>query len=59
MMLEGIPTDIINARGMGRMEQMWTALHYGDYFAYYLAMIYGVDPNPVDRIHSIQEDMLE
>ncbi|GAP14302.1 bifunctional phosphoglucose/phosphomannose isomerase [Longilinea arvoryzae] len=57
LMLEGIPTDIISARGDSAMEQMWTALHYGDYFAYYLAMIYGADPNPVDRIQSIQADL--
>ncbi len=57
MMLEGIPTDIISARGKGCMEQIWTAVHYGDYFAYYLAMIYGVDPTPVDHIHGIQEEM--
>ncbi|HWQ05346.1 MAG TPA: SIS domain-containing protein [Longilinea sp.] len=57
LMLEGIPTDIITARGTGKLEQLWTALHYGDYFAYYLAMIYDVDPNPVDRIRSIQEEM--
>ena len=57
MLLEGIPTDIITARGATRMEQMWTAVQYGDYFAYYLAMIYGSDPNPVDRIHGIQDEM--
>lgn len=57
IMLEGIPTDIISARGTSGLSQMWTALHYGDYFAYYLAMIYGVDPNPVDRIHGIQDEM--
>lgn len=59
MMLEGIPTDIISARGTGNLEQIWTVLHYGDYFAYYLAMIYGVDPNPVDRIRAIQDEMAE
>jgi len=57
LMLEGIPTDFITAKGTGKLEQIWTALHYGDYFAYYLAMIYGVDPNPVDRIRSIQDEM--
>ncbi len=57
LMLEGIPTDIISARGASVMAQMWTALHYGDYFAYYLAMIYAVDPNPMDRIQSIQADL--
>ena len=57
LMLEGIPTDIIRAKGASRLEQLWTAVHYGDYFAYYLAMIYGADPNLVDHIHSIQDEM--
>lgn len=57
MMLEGLPTDIIHARGASPMEQMWTALHYGDYFAYYLAMIYGADPNSDDHMRAIQEDL--
>lgn len=57
MMLEGIPTDIISASGTGKLEQIWTTLHFGDYFAYYLAIIYGVDPNPVDRIRAIQDEM--
>lgn len=57
LLLEGIPTDTITAFGATRMEQLWTAVQYGDYFAYYLAMIYGSDPNPVDRIHAIQDEM--
>lgn len=57
MMLEGVPTDILRARGTGDLEQLWTALHFGDYFAYYLAMIYGVDPNAMDRIRCIQEEL--
>lgn len=57
LMLEGIPTDIIRTKGASRLEQLWTAVQYGDYFAYYLAMIYGADPNLVDHIHSIQDEM--
>lgn len=57
LMLEGLPTDIIHAPGDSPMEQMWTALHYGDYFAYYLAMIYGADPNSADRIRGIQDEI--
>lgn len=59
MLMEGIPTDVITARGATRMEQLWTAVQYGDYFSYYLAMIYGADPNPVERIHSIQDEMAD
>jgi hypothetical protein len=57
MLMEGIPTEVITARGATLMEQLWTAVQYGDYFAYYLAMIYGADPNPVERIRGIQDEM--
>lgn len=57
LMLEGIPTDIISAKGAGSLEQIWSMVQYGDFFAYYLAMIYGADPNPVDHIHAIQDEM--
>lgn len=43
-MLEGLNTDFVNAAGRTPLSQMWTALHMGDYTAYYLAMAYGVDP---------------
>jgi Bacterial phospho-glucose isomerase C-terminal SIS domain len=26
------------------LAQMWTAIHFGDYTAFHLAMTYGVDP---------------
>ena len=46
----GINTDLIEARGTGRLAQQWTCLHYGDYASYYLAMAYGEDPTPVDNL---------
>jgi glucose/mannose-6-phosphate isomerase len=45
-MLEGIPTDFYLAQGETRLAQQWTAIHFGDYIAFYLAIGYGVDPTP-------------
>lgn len=45
-MLEGINTDQVDARGDSPLAHIWTALNMGDYTAYYLAMMYGVDPTP-------------
>ena len=53
-MLEGIGTDFFDAPGKNRFEQMWTALHFGDYLAYYLAMAYGVDPTQVEAIDGLK-----
>jgi glucose/mannose-6-phosphate isomerase len=54
MMVEGLNTDFIEARGDGPLAQQWTCLHYGDYVAYYLAMAYGVDPAPVAAIEDFK-----
>ena len=53
-MLEGIGTDFFDAPGKNRLEQMWTALHFGDYLAYYLAMAYGVDPTGSEAIEGLK-----
>jgi glucose/mannose-6-phosphate isomerase len=55
MMLNGVGTDYHDARGASRLANLWTALHYGDYVGYYLAMAYGVDPSPVDAIESFKK----
>ncbi len=57
-MLEGIGTDIIDARGDTPMAQLWSTLHLGDYIAYYLAMAYGADPTPVEAIEGFKRDMI-
>ncbi len=43
-MLEALSTDTADARGNSPLSQMWTMLLFGEYVAYYLAMIYGVNP---------------
>lgn len=56
-MLQGIGTDFFDAQGPDRLAQQWTALHYGDYTSYYLAMAYGVDPTPIETIASFKQEM--
>ncbi len=53
-MLNGVGTDHYTARGESRLAHLWTALHFGDYMGYYLAMAYEVDPTPVDAIESFK-----
>ena len=57
-MLEGINSDFIDARGDNALAHLWTALHFGDYTAYYLAMAYGVDPTPVAAIENLKHEMI-
>ena len=49
-MLEGANTDYFMAKGNSALENIWTALHFGDYMAYYLAVAYRTDPTPVDAL---------
>lgn len=57
IMLEGQNTDTITAAGESRLANIWTALHYGDYASYYLAMAYGIDPTPVPMLAELKERM--
>jgi len=57
MMVQGIATDMIEASGDNPMAHMWTALHYGDYMAYYLAMLYEVDPSPITAMVELKKTL--
>jgi glucose/mannose-6-phosphate isomerase len=56
-MLEGLNTDFVDAVGVSPLAHQWTALHFGDYTAYYLAMAYGVDPTDIPSIEMFKEEM--
>ncbi len=56
-MLAGIVNDYFVADSGSRLAQQWSALHFGDYVAYYLAMIYGMDPTPIAAIQHFKEAM--
>lgn len=49
-MLAGMMTDEVKARGNSRLAEMWTLLHFGDYVSYYLALMYGIDPTPIEAL---------
>ena len=49
-MLEGLNTEVYQANGESPLAHIWTALHFGDYLSYYLAMLYEVDPTPVEAL---------
>jgi hypothetical protein len=36
---------------------MWTALHYGDYSSFYLAMGYQLDPTPVPMLVELKDSL--
>jgi glucose/mannose-6-phosphate isomerase len=56
-MVEGLNTDVYHANGESPLAYVWTALHFGDYLAYYLAMSYGMDPTPVEALQDFKAAM--
>lgn len=58
-MLEGMNTDLAEARGKTPLAHMWTSILFGDYMAYYLAMCYGVDPTPIPALVEFKQAMAE
>jgi glucose/mannose-6-phosphate isomerase len=56
-MLEAFSTDFFRTRGKSVMEDMWTALHMGDYISFYLAIIYQVDPTPVPMLAELKNQL--
>jgi glucose/mannose-6-phosphate isomerase len=57
LMLEGMGTDFFDAPGSTPLANQWSALHFGDYMAYYLAMLYEVDPTPVAVMEQLKKDL--
>jgi glucose/mannose-6-phosphate isomerase len=56
-MVEGINTDTFQASGDTPLAHLWTCLHFGDYAAYYLAMLYEVDPTPVAVMENLKQEL--
>ncbi len=56
-MLEGLNTDFIDAQGESRLAQLWTALLFGDYMAYYLALLYEIDPTPIEMLEGFKKQL--
>jgi len=51
----GVMTDTVWAKGNSKLAQMWSLLQFGDYVSYYLALLYGVDPTPVDSLTALKQ----
>jgi glucose/mannose-6-phosphate isomerase len=58
-MLEGLNTDFIDAPGESALAHQWTALLLGDYVAYYLAMLYEIDPTPIPALENFKKKLAE
>jgi glucose/mannose-6-phosphate isomerase len=53
----GVSTELVAARGASRLARLFSLVQLGDYVSCYLALLYGVDPTPVDAIQALKADL--
>ena len=53
----GLCTDKIDFSADEKLTEIWKAILFGDYVSFYLAMMYDIDPTPVDAIESLKRQM--
>ena len=56
---EGIAQKEIEAHGEAPLAQVTSAIQFGDYVSYYLAMLYDVDPTGIPNIKYLKEQLGE
>ena len=50
----GVSPELVAARGSSRLARLFSLVQLGDYVSCYLAVLYGVDPTPVDAIQALK-----
>jgi glucose/mannose-6-phosphate isomerase len=54
---EGISVFEIWSRGKDLLSRIFSLIYIGDFISYYLAILYGVDPTPVDRVTYLKKEL--
>ena len=57
MLVAGLAVDAVEFNGSSRLAEMWDAILFGDYFSYYLAISYNIDPTPVNALENLKKNM--
>ena len=53
----GVARELVDARGDSRLVRLFSLVQFGDYVSCYLAVLYGVDPTPVDAIQALKSSL--
>lgn len=56
---EGVRIIEIWSRGFDLLSRIFSLIYIGDFISYYLAILYGVDPTPVDRVTYLKKKLAE
>jgi len=54
---EGVSFVEIWSRGKDLLSRIFSLIYIGDFISYYLAILYGIDPTPVDRVTYLKEQL--
>jgi glucose/mannose-6-phosphate isomerase len=53
----GVAHERVDAMGHGPLAQVLTSIYFGDFVSYYLALLYGIDPSPVEPITKLKKGL--
>jgi len=56
---EGVSVLEIWSRGRNLLSRIFSLIYIGDFISFYLAMLYGIDPTPVDRVTYLKKKLAE
>jgi len=55
----GVSCEVVEARGASRLAQMLSAIHFGDYVSFYLAMLTDIDPTSLEVVNYLKQRLAE
>jgi glucose/mannose-6-phosphate isomerase len=56
-MVAGLCTDKVSVAENNKLAEIWRVLMIGDFVSYYLAMLYEVDPTPIESLEHFKQAM--
>jgi glucose/mannose-6-phosphate isomerase len=56
---QGVKVIEIESTGKTALQRMFSLIQYGDFVSYYLAILNGVDPTPVDAIEKLKKALAQ
>jgi glucose/mannose-6-phosphate isomerase len=59
LLRQRVAVETLRGRGESRLAQMLSLIHFDDYVSFYLAMLNGVDPTPVETIAFLKRRLAE
>jgi len=56
---EGVDIIEIWSEGEGLLSRIFSLIYIGDFISFYLAILYGIDPTPVDRVTYLKQELVK